>query len=123
MTIVASGRVVHERSDDITPADLRACAAVSGEDDDSPLGIACVLALRTLIELGMLPDSAIMLGYRAVWHRAPAPGHYRTDMRIVEADGPRTRYQRVVIGYRTVSTSDHRPVFEQFQEVLWPITA
>ncbi len=122
MTVAVSDRPLHQRTDQISEADLRECAETSGEASDRPLGIACVLALRTLIGSGVLPPSAIMLGYRATWYDEPRPGGYVTDLSIIEADPPRTRYQRVVIGYRT-TTADGRLAIEQQQEVLWPVTA
>ena len=121
MTVQVSPSAAHAREDDLREADFRACAETTGEASDRPLGIACVLALRTLVGSGLLPPSAIMLGYSFTWHEAPRPARYRTEMRIVEADPPRTRYQRVVIGYAS-RTPDGRLALEQEQEVLWPVT-
>jgi hypothetical protein len=113
---------LHSRTDHLTVIDLQTCARLSGEETDRPLGIAFVLALRTLIESEALPGGAIMLGHRATWHAAPSPGVYRTEMSIISVDPPRTRYQRVVIGYRT-AVEGGAIFVDQQQEVLWPTTA
>lgn len=112
---------VHERTDRLSERELSACAALSGEESERPLGIAFVLALRTLIESGVFPDGGIMLGHQATWFREPWIGAYRTELSIVAIDPPRTRYQRVVLGYR-IRGEDGDPFAEQQQEVLWPIT-
>lgn len=121
MTVAVSDRPIHRQAEDLSAADFRACAETSGEAADRPLGIACVLALRTIVGSGILPPNAIMLGYRATWHEEPRLGRYVTEMSVIEADLPRTRYQRVVIGYRTTA-ADGRLAIEQEQEVLWPVT-
>lgn len=112
---------VHARSDCLTACELQQCAELLGETSDRPLGVAFVLALRTLIESRVLPDGGIMLSHRATWFCESWAGVYRTAMSIISTDPPRTRYQRVVIGYRT--TDENGKVFvEQEQEVLWPNT-
>ena len=123
MTVEAGSRVLHAQTETITGSDLRCCAQTSGEDAEQPLGIACVLALRTIIGSGGLPPGAMMLGYAATWYEPLAPGEFRTEMSIRIADPPRRRYQRVVVGYRTFRAADGHLVLEQEQEVLWPITA
>ena len=123
MSIPALGSTVHARTEVVTATDLSVCGALSGEASPRPLGIAFVLALRAVIESAALPDGAIMLGHGATWHEEPRPGTFRTEMSIRAAAPPRTRYQRVVIGYRTTAIEDGRLVLEQEQEVLWPVTA
>ena len=122
MTVAVSKVPVHVQHDRLEQSDFDLCASTSGETVEYPLGIAAVLALRTLIASEALPDNAIMLGYQATWQEELRPGAFRTDMMIAEADAPRTRYQRVVIAYTTYA-SDDRLVVEQRQEVLWPVTA
>src|SRR5262249_32916541 len=119
----AGERILHAQAETISEADLRRCAEASGEAAERPLGIAFVLALRTLIGSGALPPGAMMLGHSATWHEPPAAGSFRTELRIRVADPPRRRYQRVVIGYRTMTAAESRLVLEQEQEVLWPVTA
>jgi len=125
MSSIEPGRsAVHIEDDDITAADFAACAAISGEAPEAPLGIAFVIALRALLGSKLLPDGAMMLSHRVTWHERPRPGRYRTEMTISEVDAPRTRYQRVVIAYRTTPDDDrHRSVITQEQEVLWPVIA
>lgn len=115
------GRVYGHRIDALDAELLRACAAVDGECPDGPgLGIAFVLALRTLIQTGILPDAAIMLGHRATWYAAPPTDEaVTTEMVIAEAEPGSGRYHRVVIAYRS-QTDDGRRLIEQHQEVLWP---
>jgi hypothetical protein len=115
---------VHVEDDDITAADFAACATISGEAPDAPLGIAFVIALRALLGSNLLPDGAMMLSHRVTWHEKPRPGRLVTEVSIKEADAPRTRYQRVVIGYRTARGEDRdHVVITQEQEVLWPVIA
>lgn len=123
MSVEAGERIIHARTETVTIDDLERCAGITGENSQHPLGIAFVLALRTIIGSSALPPGAMMLGYTATWHERPAAGTFRTEMRIGTADEPRRRYQRVVIAYRTFATTDGRVVLEQEQEVLWPITA
>lgn len=123
MSIEASDRILHVQTEVITAGDLDRCAEITGELSERSLGIAFVLALRTIVASGALPPGAMMLGYDATWHEAPRPGAFRTEMRICVADPPRRRYQRVVIGYRTLAADDSRLVLNQAQEVLWPIAA
>lgn len=122
--IEADGKAVHVQSETISQAELTACATISGECSDAPLGIAFVFALRTVIGSGLLPDGAMMLGHRVTWHGPPHPGAFVTEMSFAAADPPRTRFQRVVIAYKTHEESrEGRLLAEQEQEVLWPITA
>jgi hypothetical protein len=123
MKIEASDRAIHSQDDIVTEADLASCADITGEGSHRPLGIAFVLALRTIIGSGVLPPGAMMLGYTATWHEPPRPGAFRTELRICAADPPRRRYQRVMIGYRTLEAGSGRLIVEQVQEVLWPIAA
>ena len=120
MSVRPSAQPIHTSTQTVTKRELAACAELTGEASDRPFGIAFILALRTVIGSGALPDGAIMLGHRATWNEAPRPGTFRTEMSIAAADAPRTRFQRVVIAYRTVDEADHKLVIEQAQEVLWP---
>jgi hypothetical protein len=122
MSVPAVGAVLHRRREFLTVDDFDACARLTAEPRPDPLGIAFVLALRAAIAWGGLPDEAVMLGHRAVWQEPLRPAvEYETEMRIVEAAAPRTRYQRVVIGYRT-TRDDELLMIEQHQEVLWPLS-
>ncbi|MBP5858542.1 hypothetical protein KAJ83_16085 [Marivibrio halodurans] len=122
MIEASDDKTVYSRVEEISESDLNACAEISGEVNDPPLGIAYVMALRTVIGSGLLPDGAMMLGHRATWFEAPRPGRFETEMRFSEADPPRTRFQRVVIAYRTFDRNrGGELVLEQEQEVLWPI--
>lgn len=121
--IHADEEPVYVHTEEISEADLRDCARISGEASDAPLGIAFVIALRTLMGSGLVPDNAMMLGHRVVWHTQPLAGLFVTEMSIAAADPPRTRFQRVVIAYRTMdSHQGGLLVTEQEQEVLWPVT-
>ena len=122
MTVAVSDSPIHTQAEGVTEADFLACAETSGEASERPFGIASVLALRALIGSGILPPGAIMLGYRVAWHGAPCTGRHVTELRIIEADAPRTRFQRAVIGYRTTGP-DGLLAIEQEQEVLWPVTS
>jgi hypothetical protein len=119
MSVPPIGAVVHERDELLTAADIVQSAEICAAQGAESLAAAFVLALRTAMSSGVLPPGAIMLGHRATWFAALEPGEYRTTMAIREADAPRTRYQRVVIGYAT-RRSDHQVVLDQAQEVLWP---
>lgn len=123
MTVTVGSAPIHVQRETLTNHDFSQCAETSGETVDFPLGIAAVLALRALIASKALPDNAIMMGYAATWHEELRPGAFRTEMSIAEVDAPRTRYQRVVIAYRTHDGGDGRLLVEQRQEVLWPVTA
>lgn len=120
---LTKGAVVHTHVDVLTQEDFATCAGISGEPVEAPLGIAFIVALRTLIGSRLLPDGAIMLRHRVTWHHKPRPGRIVTELRVKEVDPPRTRFRRVVIGYRTNNTQDaHVISIEQEQEVLWPVT-
>jgi hypothetical protein len=120
MTAPPPGEVLHSHAEPIGEQEMVTCARLTGERGTRPLGIAFVLALRTLMSWGALPGGAIMLGHRAVWREPLRPGvAYETTLRIVERDRPRSRYQRVVLGYATVAPAGG-PVLDQRQETLWP---
>lgn len=122
MSVPAVGAIVHERREILTEMDAKRAAELCGAPDADTLAPAFVLALRTAIESNVLPGGAIMLSHQAQWLVPLRPAEYRTTMRVREAGAPRTRYQRVVIGYTTHDASG-RIVLEQSQEVLWPITS
>jgi hypothetical protein len=119
----AGDRVIHTQTEVVTEADLLSCAKITDEISKRPLGIAYVIALRTIIDSGALPPGAMMLGHSVTWHEAPSAATFRTELRILAADPPRRRYQKVMIGYRTLEASTGRLVLEQEQEVLWPVVA
>ena len=119
MTPPAPGSVVHKRDEHLGSVEVAEAARLCGASSAEPLAAAFVLALRAAMASGALPGGAIMLAHRATWFTALREGDYRTEMRIRSVDPPRTRFQRVVIGYET-RDADGALVLEQAQEVLWP---
>lgn len=119
---LATGRQYHARTDRLTGALLAASARLMGEDPQGPsLGTAFVLALRTLISWGHLPDGAVMLGHRATWFTPfPVEADVETTLSIAAIGEPGRRYRAVTLEYRTVA--DAGSVVTQQQEVLWPNT-
>ena len=99
---------------------IERCAEITGEQTSRPLGIAFVLALRTLIGSGILPDGAIMVSHSATWMEEPPLGEeVTTGLVISRTEPPRGRFQRVVLSYVTTGR-DGRVLFKQEQGVLWP---
>ena len=114
------GELLHARAEACGEDLLDNCAEITGEQTSRPLGIAFVLALRTLIGSGILPDGAIMVSHSATWMEEPPLGEQvTTDLMMSRAEGPRERYRRVVLSYVTRG-GDGRVLIKQEQEVLWP---
>jgi len=119
---LTTGLEYHAHTDRLTGTLLTASARLMGEDPRGPsLGTAFVLALRTLISWGHLPDGAIMLGHQATWFTPfPVEADVETTLSIAAIGERARRYRVVTLEYRTVA--DAGAVVTQRQEVLWPNT-
>lgn len=122
-TLLPSG-VLHTRLEYVTEELIeKYCEALDEARSNGrgmPLGIAFVLALRTLMDWHGLPDGGIMLGHEANWIASVSvPCCLRTTLAIAASRVSSNGLIIVDLGYETrMSTGEL--VLTQTQKVLWP---
>lgn len=114
------GATGHTHSVVLTAGLLEQTALLMAEEPtDGPMGVAFVLALRTVLSWGHLPDGAVMIGHRCSWLKPVLPGQSSiTHLSIVSLGKQSRRYREVTLGYQTETAGEI--VIEQEQRVLWP---
>jgi hypothetical protein len=116
------GLTGHTHTTRLTVTLARDTARLMNEDPKAtPVGIAFVLALRTVISWGKLSDGAVMIDHRSTWFRPMELGGISTTvLSIVRLGEPSSRYREITLGYRTYLDNDEM-LIEQEQKILWPI--
>ena len=116
--------VLHTRTEYVDGQLADACSRLTLEPREprgtAPLGLAFVIALRTLMDWGQFPDGGIMIGHEAEWV-APidVPTTLQTTLALNPTGTRRRGRTKADLLYRSVSLEGHL-IIQQRQTVLWP---